>query len=56
MILIGEQCFRTASALEMANEMYINVEKGLVEGSSDGLAKENHHDFITKVSVFVVRG
>ena len=53
MILSGEHVFMTASALEMAGEMYSNVERGIVEGSGHWLAEENPGDFVKKVLGFV---
>ena len=53
MILSGEHVFMTASALEMASEMYSNVEKEIVEGSGHWLAEENPTDFVKKVLGFV---
>lgn len=53
MILSGEHVFMTASALEMASEMYSNVERGIVEGSGHWLAEENPEDFVRKVLGFV---
>ncbi len=55
MILSGEHVFMTASALEMASEMYNNVERGIVEGSGHWLAEENPQDFVRKVLGFVER-
>ena len=53
MILSGEHCFMTAGALEMASEMYNNVEQGIVEGAGHWLAEENPQGFIKKVLGFV---
>lgn len=53
MILSGEHVFMTAGALEMASEMYSNVEMGIVEGSGHWLAEENPKDFVRKVLGFV---
>ena len=53
MILSGEHCFMTAGALEMASEMYSNVEQGIVEGAGHWLAEENPQGFVKKVLGFV---
>lgn len=41
MVMSGEYVFMTAKALEIANEMYDNVEKGVIEGCGHYLAEEN---------------
>lgn len=53
MVMSGEYVFMTAKALEMASEMYGNVEKGAVEGCGHYLAEENPEGFVTKVLDFV---
>ena len=53
LILSGEHVFFTAKALEMAREMYSNVEQAIVEGSGHWLAEENPKDFVKKVLGFV---
>ena len=53
MILSGEHVFMTAKALEMASEMYSNVEQGIVEGAGHWLAEENPKVFVKKVLGFV---
>ncbi|CAD6575782.1 MAG: hypothetical protein ASARMPRED_007465 [Alectoria sarmentosa] len=53
MVLCGEHVFLTANALEMASEMYSNVEMDIVEGSGHWLAEENPVDFVRKVLGFV---
>ena len=53
MIMCGEHAFMTAKALEMASEMYENVEKGVIEGCGHYLAEENPQEFIKKVLGFV---
>lgn len=53
MVLNGEHVFWTASALEMASEMYSSVEAGVVEGSGHFIAAENPKDFVKKILEFV---
>ena len=53
MVMSGEYVFMTAKALEMASEMYDNVERGIVEGCGHYLAEENPEGFMTKVLDFV---
>ena len=53
MVMSGEYVFMTAKALEMASEMYDNVEKGVIEGCGHYLAEENPEGFVTKVLGFV---
>lgn len=53
MVLNGEHVFWTASALEMASEMYSNVEAGVVEGSGHFIAAENPKDFVKKILEFM---
>ena len=53
LVLSGEHVFMTAGALEMACEMYDNVEQGIVEGSGHWLAEENPEGFVEKVLAFV---
>ena len=53
LVLSGEHVFMTAGALEMASEMYSNVEQGIVEGSGHWLAEENPEGFVKKVLAFV---
>ena len=53
LVLSGEHVFMTAGALEMASEMYSNVEQGIVEGSGHWLAEENPEGFVEKVLAFV---
>ena len=54
MVLGGDYFFWTAAgALEMASEMYSNVENGIVEGSGHFLAEENPTDFVKKVLGFI---
>ena len=43
----------TAKALEMASEMYDNIEKGVIEGCGHYLAEENPQGFVMKVLDFV---
>ena len=53
MILNGEHVFWTASALEMASEMYSNVEAGVVQGSGHFIAAENPKGFVKTILEFV---
>ncbi|KAK0513881.1 hypothetical protein JMJ35_003603 [Cladonia borealis] len=53
MVMSGECVFMTAEALEMASEMYDNVEKGVIEGCGLYLAEENPEGFARKVLDFV---
>ena len=53
MVMCGEYVFLTAKALEMASEMYDNVEKGVIEGSGHWLVEENPEVFVTKVLDFI---
>lgn len=53
MILSGDASFIHENALEMAKEMYENVEHGLVENCGHYLAEENPEDFVKKVLGFV---
>lgn len=54
MILSGDASFIRENALEMAEEMYANVEYGLVANSGHYIAEENPEDFVKKVLSFVV--
>ena len=53
MILTGDASFLQEKALEMAEEMYADVSKGLVKNSGHWLAEENPEDFVQKVLDFV---
>ena len=53
MVMSGEYVFMTAKALEMAGEMYDNIEKGVVKRCGHYLAEENPEGFVTKVLDFV---
>ena len=53
MILSGDASFIQENALEMAKEMYENVEQGLVKNSGHYRAEENPEDFVKKALRFV---
>ena len=53
MILSGDASALQESALGMAEEMYADIEKGLIENSGHYLAEENPEDFVLKVLEFV---